>query len=115
MSRLTKTCCGIIEGFLRDDGVKLFLARRPEQSGEWFVLGQPPVEGQKLKVQVFTESAWGILTGRITEVGDGFVKAKVERTTDDDSLPGGPYVVTLTYDESMECPWILTYVDLANG
>ena len=115
MSRLTKTCCGIIEGFLRDDGVKLFLARRPEQRGEWFVLGQPPAEGQKLKVQVFTESAWGILTGRITEVGDGFVKAKVERTTDDDSLPGGPYFITLTYDESMKCPWILTYVDLANG
>ena len=114
MRRLTKTCCGIIEGFLRDDMVELILARHPEQRGEWFALGQPPAEGQRLKVQVITESAWGILTGRITEVGDGFVKAKVHRTTDDDSLHCGPYSIMLTYDESMKCPWVLTYVELVN-
>lgn len=113
-SRLTKTCCGIVEGFHRDNLIESILARRPEQRGEWLLPGQPPADGQRVKVQVITEDAWGILTGRITEVGDGFVKATVHRTTDDDSLPSGPYLITLTYDETMECPWVLTRVELAN-
>ena len=113
-SRLTTTCCGIVEGFHRDDLTEHILARRPEQRGEWLVPGHPPLEGQRVKVQVITESAWGILTGRITEVCVGFVKATVHLTTDDDSLPGGPYFVTLTCDESKEHPWVLTCVELAN-
>ena len=44
----------------------------------------------------------------------GFVKATVHLTTDDDSLPGGPYFVTLTCDESKEHPWVLTGVELAS-
>jgi hypothetical protein len=55
--------------------------------------------------------AWGILTGRITEIGDGFVIATGERTTDDETVPGGPYLLTLRYDEKMEFPWVLTHAE----
>ncbi len=114
-SHLTTTCCGIVEGFHRDDLVRHILTRRPEQLGEWLAPGQPPAEGQRVKVQVMTDGAWGILTGRITEAGAGLVKATVHLTTDDDSLPGGPYSLTLTYDEPKEYPWVLTRVELASS
>ena len=102
--------CGIVEGFHRDNLVALILERRPEQRGEWLLPGEPPLTGQRVKVQVITEAgAWGILTGRIIEVGDRFVIAIAHRTTDDETLPSGPYRLTLRYDETMECPWVLTH------
>ena len=106
--------CGIVQGFHRDDSVALILQRRPEQRDEWLKPGEPPVKGQRVKVQVMTADAWGILTGRITEVGDGFVIATAHRTTDDETLPSGPYLLTLRYDEKMECPWVLTHAELSD-
>ncbi len=108
--------CGIVQGFHRDDSVALILQRRPEQRDEWLKPGAPPVKGQRVKVQVITADAWGILTGRITEVGDGFViVASAERTTDDETLPCGPYRLTLRYDETMKCPWVLTHAELCES
>jgi hypothetical protein len=110
--------CGIVEGFHRDDLVTHILKHRPEQQGEWLVAGQPPVERQRVKVQVWTDAGeWGILTGRIIEIGDGFVIATGERTTDNDAdvLPGGPYLLTLRYDETMEFPWVLTHAELSDS
>jgi len=110
---LRKTCCGIIDGFQDDRLVESIIAARPTERGKWFVADEPPAVGQKLKVQVITENAWGILTGRITSITNGMVEASVERTTDDDSVPGGPYFITLAYDDTMKCPWVLTRVELA--
>ncbi len=110
-----KMACGIVEGFHRDDLVAHILKQRPQQHGEWLVSGQPPVLQQRVKVQVRTDSGeWAILTGRIIEIGDGFVVTTGERTTDndEDALPGGPYRLTLRYDEKMECPWVLTNAEL---
>jgi hypothetical protein len=55
------------------------------------------------------------LTGRITEVGDGFVIATAHRTTDDETLPSGPYRLTLRYDKTMECPWVLTHAEFSDS
>jgi len=45
--------------------------------------------------------------------GDGFVViGNAERTTDDDTIPCGPYRLTLRYDESMEFPWVLAHAEL---
>jgi hypothetical protein len=107
--------CGIVQGFHRDDSVALILQRRPSQRDEWLTPGDTPVKGQRVKVQVTTADTWGILTGRITEVGDGFVIAIAHRTTDDETLPSGPYQLTLRYDESMQRPWILTHAELSNS
>jgi hypothetical protein len=71
--------------------------------------------GQRVKVQVTTADAWGILTGRITEIGDGFVIARAQRSTDDETLPSGPYRLTLRYDETMICPWVLTRAELGDS
>ncbi len=106
--------CGILEGFNQDDAVALVLERRPEQRGEWLVPGQPPAYGQRVKVQVITAATWGILTGRVIEVGDGFVIARAHRTTDDETLPSGPYLLTLHYDGKMKCPWVLTHAEFAD-
>jgi|GEM_PF-3725518 len=107
--------CGIVQGFHRDDFIALILQRRPEQRDEWLRPGVPPVKGHRVKVQVTTADTWGILTGRITEVGDGFVIAIAERTTDDETLACGPYRLTLRYDETMECPWVLTHAELSDS
>lgn len=106
--------CGFVQGFHLHTIVPSILERRPQQRGEWLLPGEPPVVGQRVKVQVNTDtSAWGILTGRITEVGDGFVViGSAERTTDDETIPCGPYRLTLRYDESMEFPWVLTNAEL---
>ena len=108
--------CGIVEGFHRHTVVPQILKQRPDQRGGWLLPGEPPVTGQRVKVQVWMDTgAWGILTGRITEIGDGFVIATGERTTDDESVPCGPYLLTLHYDERMECPWVLTHAELSDS
>lgn len=56
--------CGIVEGFHRDDLIAPILERRPGQRGEWLLPAEPPVKGQRVKVQVITDTgAWGILRG----------------------------------------------------
>lgn len=110
--------CGIVEGFHRDDLAAQILKFRPEQQGGWLVPGQPPIEGQRVKVQVWTEAGdWAILTGRIIEIRDGDVIATGERTTDGeaDELPGGPYRLTLRYVANMEHPWILIQAELSDS
>jgi hypothetical protein len=108
--------CGIVEGFHRDDLVAHVLKHRPHQHGEWLVSGQPPVLRQRVKVQVWTDSGeWAILTGRIIEIGDGFVVTTGERTTENETLPGGPYRLTLRYDETMTSPWVLTHAELSGS
>ncbi|AWM42200.1 hypothetical protein GobsT_46900 [Gemmata obscuriglobus] len=109
-------CCGIVEGFHRDDLVAPILQRRPEQRGEWLLSDEPPAVRHRVKVQVWTEDGgWAILTGRVVEVGDGVVVATAERTTDDeDALPGGPYRLTLRHDARMECSWVLTHAELSS-
>ncbi|AWM42201.1 hypothetical protein C1280_11690 [Gemmata obscuriglobus] len=108
--------CGIVEGFHRDDLVAHILQVRPEQRGEWLLPGEPPAVRHRVKVQVWTEDGgWAILTGRVVEVGDGFVVATAERTTESDTLPGGPYRLTLRHDASMECPWVLTHAELSGS
>ena len=114
--RHSTMCCGIVEGFHRDDLVAHILQRRPEQRGEWLLPGEPPAERHRVKVQVWTEAGeWAILTGRVVEVGDGFVIATAERTTDEGALPGGPYRLTLRHDARMECPWVLTHAELSDS
>jgi hypothetical protein len=107
--------CGIVQGFHRDDSVALIRQQRPELPNEWLKPGEPSVKGQRVKVQVTTAESWGILTGRITEIGDGFVIATAVRTTDDETLPYGPYLLTLRYDGRMEWPWVLTHAELSDS
>lgn len=107
--------CGIVDGFHKHTNVPLIVQMRPEQRGQWLLPGEPPVKGQRVKVQVWMETGdWGILTGRITEIGDGFVIAIAVRTTDDETVPGGPYLLTLRYNETMEFPWVLTHAEFTD-
>jgi hypothetical protein len=109
---LTTTCCGIRGGFHRDDLTENIRRLRPQKAEDWFAPGRPPAVGLLVKIAVWTDSDWDILTGRITEAGEGVIKAKVELTSEGRAVPSGPYFVTLTYDESMQCPWALTAVEL---
>lgn len=114
MDDLDSIGCGFVQGFHLHTIVPAIVERRPQQRGEWLLPGEPPVKGQLVKVQVNTDSAaWGILTGRITEIEDGYVViGSAERTTDDEAIPGGPYRLTLRYDETMEFPWVLSRAEL---
>lgn len=113
--RLTRTCCGIVHGFHRDDMVKSILAKRPEEEGRWFLSGEPAALGQLVKIQVILDDAWAILTGPITKVSDASVDAEVSLATFDVDLPWGPYSITLASNDATKHPWILTRVELTKG
>ncbi len=108
--------CGFVQGFHRDDMIEAILQLKPEQRGEWLHLGSPPVKGQRVKIQIWTSTGdWAILTGRIDEVCENTIVATVWRTTENESVPDGPYCVTLRYDPSMKNPWVLSHAAIIIG